>query len=145
MFNSFLLNNKEETPQYVHFRCSVTHLSFSLKQIGETFKAQKELSKTVMNHDEVYSGTWRDKRSEWLDYVKNDLLCTAFSYARYTKAMKEKTGFRMKQFLSLPGLGWINFNSLRTEHDGRIYTYNDKYMNWFLRQSLKGVQVCAFN
>ena len=93
--------------------------NFSLKQIGETFKPQKELPKTDMNHDEVYSDTWRDKKSEWLDYVKNDLLCTAFSYARYTKAMEEKTRFRMKQSLSLPGLGWINFNSLRTEHDGR--------------------------
>ena len=29
--------------------------------------------------------------------------------------MKEITGFSMKDCLSLPGLGWNNFTSLRTE------------------------------
>ena len=51
----------------------------------------------------------------------------------------------MKDCLSLPGLGWKKFNSLRTEHDGPIYTYNDKYMRWFIRQSEKGGQVCVFD
>ena len=98
-----------------------------------------------MKHDEVYSDTWKDKKDEWLDYVKNDVLCTAFSYARYSKAMEEITGFGMKDCLSLPGLGWKRFNSLRTEEDGPIYTYDDKHMRWFLRQSIKGGRVCAFN
>ena len=35
-----------------------------------------------MKHDEVYSDTWRDKKSERLDYVKNDVLCTGFSFAQ---------------------------------------------------------------
>ena len=51
----------------------------------------------------------------------------------------------MKDCLSLPGLGWKFFNSLRTEEDEPIYTYNDKYMRWFVRQSIKGGRVCAFN
>ena len=46
-----------------------------------------------MNLDEVYAYTWRDKKVDWLDYVKQDVLCTAFSYAQYTKAMAEITGF----------------------------------------------------
>ena len=99
----------------------------------DSIKLQKELLKTEMNHDEVYPDTWKDKKDEWLDYVKNDVLCTAFSYARYSKAMKEITGFGMKDCLSLPGLGWKYFNSLRTEEDEPIYTYNDKYMRWFVR------------
>ena len=37
------------------------------------------------------------------------------------------------------------FFSLRTEEDEPIYTYNDKYMRWFVRQSIKGGRVCAFN
>ena len=98
-----------------------------------------------MNHDEIYSDTWRDRKSEWLDYVKNDVLCTAFSYARYTKAMDEITGFGMKDCLSLPGLGWKHFSSLRTEQDEHIYTFNDKYMRWFVRQPIKGGRVCSFN
>ena len=59
--------------------------------------------------------------------------------------MKEITDFSMKDCLSLPGLGWKYFNSLRTEEDEPIYTYNDKYMRWFVRQSKKGGRVCAFN
>ena len=47
--------------------------------------------------------------------------------------------------MSLPGLGWKYFNSLRTEEDEPIYTYNDKYMRWFVRQSIKGGRVCVFN
>ena len=145
VFNGYIYNGKKQIPQYLIFRCGMTHLNYSLKKLGKTFKLQKELLKTEMKHDEVYSDTWKNKKSEWLDYVKNDVLCTAFSYARYSKAMEEITGFSMKDCLSLPGLGWKYFNSLRTEEDEPIYTYNDKYMRWFVRQSIKGGRVCAFN
>ena len=59
--------------------------------------------------------------------------------------MEETTGFSMKDCLSLPGLGWKYFNRLTTEEDEPIYTYNDKYVRWFVRQSIKGGRVCAFN
>ena len=76
---------------------------------------------------------------------KNDVLCTAFSYARYIKAIQEITRFLMKDCLSLPGLGLKYFNNLRTEQDEPIYTYNDKYMRNFVRQAAYGGPVCAFN
>ena len=123
----------------------MTHLIYSLKQLGKTFKIQKELLKTEMNHDEIDGNNYKDKINEWLPYVKNDVLCTAFSYPRYTDAMEEITGFGMNDCLSLTGLGWNYFSSLRTEEDEPIYTYNDKYMRWFVRQSIKGTRVCAFN
>ena len=87
-----------------------------------------------MNHDDV--DNYKDKIDEWLPYVKNDVLSTAFSYARYIKAMEELTGFSMKDCLSVPGLGLKSFNSLRTEEDEPIYTYNDKYMRDFVRPLL---------
>ena len=59
--------------------------------------------------------------------------------------MEEITGFSGKDFLSLPGPGWRYFNSLKTEEDEPIYTNNDNYMRWFIRQSIKGGRVCAFN
>ena len=34
-----------------------------------------------------------------VDYAINDVLSTAFSYARYSKAMEEITGFGMKDCL----------------------------------------------
>ena len=51
----------------------------------------------------------------------------------------------MKDSLSLPGLGWNYFNSLRTEEDEPIDTYFDKNIRWFVRQSIKGGRVCASN
>ena len=115
------------------------------KKIGKTFKLQKELLKTEKVHDEIDYKNYKDKKDEWLDYVKQDVSCTAFSYARYCKPMQEKTGFSMKNCLSAPGLGWKQFNSLRDKNDEPIYTFKDKFMRWFDRQSIKGGRVCAFN
>ena len=98
-----------------------------------------------MNHDEIDESIYMNNKDKWLLYVEKDVLCTAFSYARYSKAMEDITGISKKDCLSLPGLGWKNFNSLRREKDEPIYTYNDKYMRWFVRQSIKGRRVCAFN
>ena len=144
VFNGLIYKNNRQIPQYLIFRC-MTHLNYSLKKLGRTFQLPKELLKTEMNHDDIDGDNYKDKKDIWLPYVKNDVLCTAYSYARYIKAMEEITGFSMKDCLSLPGLGWKYFNSLRTEEDEPIYTYNDKYMRWFVRQSIKGGRVCAFN
>ena len=145
VYNGLIHKINKQIPQYLHFRCGMTHLNYSLKKLGKTFKLPKELLKTEMNHDDIDGDNYKDKKGIWLPYVKNDVLCTAYSYARYIKAMEEITGFSMKDCLSLPGLGWKYFNSLRTEEDEPIYTYNDKYIRWFIRQSIKGGRVCAFN
>ena len=123
----------------------MTHLNYSFKKLGKTFKLQKEILKKEMNHDEIDYNDYNDKVNEWFPNVKNDVLCTAFSYARYIKAMEETTGFSMKDCLSRPGLGMKYFNSLRAEADEPIYTYNDKYMRLFVRQYAYGGRVCAFN
>ena len=83
----------------------MTHLSYSLNKLGKTFSLQEGLLKTEMDHDEVDYDNYKDKKDEWLPYVKNDVLCTAFSYARYCKAMDEITENSMKDCLSAPGLG----------------------------------------
>ena len=145
IFNGLIYENNKQIPQYLHFRCGMTHLNYSSKKLGKTFELPKKLLKTEMDHGEITGDNYKDKKDIWLPYVKNDVLCTAYSYARYIKAMEEITGFSMKDCLSLPGLGWKYFNSLRTEEDEPIYTYNDKYMRWFVRQSIKGGRVCAFN
>ena len=135
VFNGLIALGQRQIPQYFHFRCGVTHLNYSLKKLGKTFKLQKELLKTEMDHDEIDYTNYKDKKDEWLDYVKQDVLCNAFSYAGYCKAMEELTGFSMKVCLSVPGSGLKYFNSLRTEEDEPIYTYNDKYMREFVRRA----------
>ena len=59
--------------------------------------------------------------------------------------MEKLTGLSMRDCLSALGLGWNYVNSMRDENDEPIYTYNDNYMRWFVRQSIKGGRVCAFN
>ena len=98
-----------------------------------------------MNHDDIDENNWKNEKDEWLLYVKNNVLWTAYCYARYGKAMEEITGYSMKDCLSLSGLRWKYFNSLRTQEDEPIYMYNDKYKRWFVRQSIKGGRVCTFN
>ena len=104
-FNGYIHNGKRLIPQYLNFPFGMTHLIYSLKKLGKTFKLQKELLKTEMNHDKIDENILRDKKSEWLDYVKIEVFSTAFCYPRYSKAMEEITGFSMKDYLSLPGLG----------------------------------------
>ena len=137
VFNGLIYKKNKQIPQYLIFRCGMTHLNYSLKKFGRTFKLPKELLKTEMNHDDIDGDNYKDRKDIWLPYVKNDVLCTTYSYARYIEAMKEITGFSRKDCLSLPGLGWKYFNSLRTEEHEAIYTYNDKCMRWFVRQSIK--------
>ena len=59
-----------------------------------------------MNQKKVYADSWRDAKREWKDFVKYDVFCTAFSYARYCETMEEISGFGMKDCLGLPTLGW---------------------------------------
>ena len=91
VFNGYIEKNKKQIPQYLHFRCGMTHLKYSLAKLGKTFKFQKELLKTEMEHDEVDFNNYKEQKDEWLPYVKNDVFCIAFSYARYCKAMDEIT------------------------------------------------------
>ena len=98
-----------------------------------------------MNLDDVDGNTYNDKKDFWSPYVEMDVLSTSYCYARYSKAVQEITGFSMKDCLSLPGLEFKYFNSLRTDQDELIYTYNDKYMRHFVKQAAYGGRVCAFN
>ena len=49
--------------------------------------------KTEKDHNEFYADCWRERRHEWLDNVKNNVLCMVFSYARDTQAIEEFTEF----------------------------------------------------
>ena len=81
-----------------------------------------------------------EKTSGYL-MLKNDVLSTAFCYARYMKGMEELTNFGMKNSLTLPSLANKYFNSLRDENDEPIYTYTDPFMRNFVRKSIKVVDV----
>ena len=121
------------------------HIDKSLRKIGESYKLQKSLLKQELEHDEIYEDTWGETENEWLPYVINDVLSTAFCYARYTMGMEELTEFGMKNSLTLPSLANKYFNSLRDENDEPIYTYTDPFMRNFVRKAIKGGRCNAFN
>ena len=56
------------------------------------------------------------KENESLPYVKNDVLSTAFCYARYTMGIEEITNFRMKNSLTLTSLANKYFDRFRDEN-----------------------------
>ena len=116
-----------------------------MKKIAESYKLQKSLLEKELEHDEIYEDTWEEKENEWLPYVRNDVLSTAFCYTRYTMGIEELNGFGMKNCLTLPSLANKFFNSLRDENDEPIYTYTDPLMRSFVRKSFKGGRCNAFN
>ena len=144
IFNGYV-DPVKKIPQYVHFRCGLLHIKDSLKNIGKSYKLQENLLKQAVEHDEIFEDIWEEKENEWLPYLKNDVLSTAFFYARYSKGMEELTEFGMKNSLTLPSLANKYFNSLRDESDEPIYTYNDEFMRHFVRKSIKGGRCSALN
>ena len=144
IFNGYV-DPVKKIPQNFHFRCGLLLIKDSLKNIGKSYKLQESLLKQELEHDENFEDNWEEKENEWLPYLKNDVLSTAFTYARYSKGMEELTIFGMKNSLTLPSLANKYFNRLRDESDEPIYTYNDEYMRHFVRQSIKGGRCSALN
>ena len=140
-------SNSKGKPQYLIFNCSANHMKPSLRILGETYKLQAEVLKQEIDHTEIYEDTWQDQQPIWEPYLRMDILTLAIIYARYSMNMQSITGFGMKDCLSLPSLGWKYFNSKRDQPDliEPIYTYTDKYIRYFVRQSIKGGKVGAFN
>ena len=79
VFNDFKYNGKKQIPQYRIFRGGMTQLNSSLKKLGRTFKLQKELLKTEMNHDEKDANIWNIKKMNgWI--MLNKLYCVLLSH-----------------------------------------------------------------
>ena len=144
IFNGYV-DPVKKIPQYGNFRCGLLLFKDSLKNIGESYKLQPCLLKQEFEHDESSQDNWEEKENEWLPYLKNDVLSTAFSFARYTKGMEELTGFGMRNSITLPSLANKYFKSLRDENDEPSYFYNDPLMRNFVRKSIKGGRCTALN
>ena len=128
MLKGYLQINKRQIPQYQFFQSGMTHLTFSFQKLGKKLYHKKSYWKLKWFTMKFMLIDWRDKKDEGSEDVKNDVQCTVFSYARCSKAMQKNTGGGMRDWLSLPGWGWRYLNSLWTEEDQPIDTYNDNYM-----------------
>ena len=88
-----------------------------MKKIGISYKLKSSLLKQEMENDEIYEDTWEGRQNEWLPYVENAVLSSAFSYARNTIGREELTSCGLKNSLTLPSLANKYFNGLRDEND----------------------------
>ena len=59
--------------------------------------------------------------------------------------MEKITGFGMRNSIAFSSLANKCFNSLRDVKDEPIYTSNDEYMQYLLRQSMKKRRCVAFS
>ena len=143
IFNGFV-GEKKKIPQQVHFRCGRFHFNKSFKK-GESYKLQSCLLKQELEHDEIYEDTWEAREHEWLSYVKNDVLSTAFCYCRYKMGMEELTNFGKKNSLFLPSSAIKFYNILTDENDEPIYTSTDPFLRNFVPNAIKGGICNAFN
>ena len=91
-----IVDEKKNIPQYVHFRRGRVHIFSSLQRIGVGDKSQLLLLKQEMDHDGTFEDTWEARENGWLPYVKNEVLSTAFFYARYTMVVEKVTNSGMK-------------------------------------------------
>ena len=134
IFNEYV-DEIEKRPQYVHFRCGRVYFDSSLKTVGVSYKLHPSLLKQEMEHDETYEDTCQAREHEWLTYVKNDVISTAFCYSRYTIGMEESTNFGIKNSVILASLANEFFNSLRDENDEAFYIFTDPFMRNFVGNS----------
>ena len=77
------------------------------------------------------------RKNESLPYVKDNVLSTAFSYARYTMGMEELTNFVLENSLTLPSLANKHSNSFGDGNDEPICIDTDPFKRSFVRSSVK--------
>ena len=98
------VDEKKEIPQHFFFRCGKVFNISSVRKIGVSCKLQPLLLKQQMEQYENFEDTWEARENEWSPYVKDDVLSTAFCYARYTMVTEELTNFGIKNSLTLQSL-----------------------------------------
>ena len=132
-----------EVPQYVKFTCTKSHIKGSLEKIGKEYGLQPELLKGEMEHSVINKNNFAELRHIWEPYLKLDVLCLAFIYGRHSMEIQKMTGFGIKDCLTEASLGWKCFGTYNKDRE--FYTFNNKYVRDFIRKSIKGGRVGAFN
>ena len=135
--------NTSEVPQYVKFTCTKSHIKGSLEKIGREYNLQSELLKGEIKHSIINKNNFTKLRHIWEPYLISDVLCLAFIYARHSMEMQKISGFGIKDCLREASLGWKCFGTYNKDRE--FYTFNDKYVRDFIRKSIKGGRVGAFN
>ena len=104
---------------------------------------QPELLKGEIEHSIISKNNFADLTHIWEPYLISDVLCLAFIYARHSMETEKISGFGIKDCLTEASLGWKCFGTYNKDRE--FYTFNDKYVRDFIRKSIKGGRVGAYN
>ena len=107
-----------------------------MEKIGRENGIQPDLLKTDIEHSVFKESKFADLRHIWEPYLRLNVLCLAFIYARYSMEMQSMSGFGIKDCLTEAILRWKCFGTYNK--DPEFYTLNDKYVRDFVRRSKKG-------
>ena len=94
---------------------------------------RRKLINLEIAHEGLYEDIPENLIEQWMPYVANEIIASAFVYAIYTMHIAKLTGVRMKEFLSLSVLRWIFFRSIRSKDGEPKYTHKDKSLRHFVR------------
>ena len=139
----FKIVNTVEIPQYFKFTGSKSHIKCSLEKIDREYGLQPELLKGEIEHSVINKNNFVDLKHIWEPYLKSDVLCLAFIYARHSMEMQKMSGFGIKDCLTEASLGWKCFGTYNKDRE--FYTFNNKYVRDFIRKPIKGGRVGALN
>ena len=123
--------NTCEVPQYVKFTCIKSHIKGSLEKIGRESTLQPEFLKGEIEHSVISRSNFAELRHIWEPYLKLDVLCLAFMYARHSMEMQKVSGFGIEDCLTEASLGWKCFGTINKDRE--FYTFYGKYVRNFIR------------
>ena len=107
--------NTVEVPQYVKFTSTNSHIKGSLEKIGKEYGLQPELLNGEIEHSTINKTNFADLRRIWEPYLKSEVICLAFIYARQSVEMQKLSGFGIKDCLTEGSLGWKCFGTYYKE------------------------------
>ena len=134
--------NTVEVLQYNKITCTRLHISGSLDKIGREYGLQPELSKGEINHSEITKHNYNELRDVWEPYLKSDVLCLAFVYARHAMVMQKMTRRGIKESLRETSVGWKCFGLYNMTRE--FYTFKNNIVRDFIRKSFKTGKVSVF-
>ena len=136
--------NTVEVSQNAIFTCTKFHIKGSLEKIGREYGLQPELLKGELEPSVINKNDIANLKQTWQPYLKLDVLCLAFIYARNSMDLQAMSGYSIKDLLTEANLGWKCFG--KYNKTGReLCKFKEKYVRDFIHKSIKRRRVSALS
>ena len=118
-------------------------MKVSVEKIGREYGLQPELLKGEIEHSFINKTNFSELRLIWEPFLKLDVLCLAFIYARHSMKTQKLSCFVIEDCLTEASLCWKHFETYNKDRE--FFTFNDKYVLDFIHRSIKSARVGALN